>query len=129
MEKIWKIVHKGKEISVLDYSGCKPDKMIKLFMERKRLVQAENKPVLVLSIFKDNYVTPEFMRVVEKGVQEIESLIERNAIIGLSEIQKWILKGMNLWYKKQVHHFDSYDEALDFLVGDNHTSSQSEASK
>jgi len=92
-------------------------------------VQAENKPVLVLSIFKNNYVTPEFMRQVEKGVKEVESLVEKNAIIGLSDTQKWILKGMNLWYKRQVHHFDSYDQALEFLVADNKTESQSKASE
>lgn len=118
MEKVRKIYHKGKSILVVDYTGCKTDRMIEIFDTAKHWIQTENKPALVVSIFNKNYATPEFMRHVEKGLKEVESLIDCNAAIGLSDIQKWIVKGVNLWYKRQVYYFDTYNEALEFLAAD-----------
>jgi hypothetical protein len=115
MNKVWKVFHKGKEILVLDYSGCKTPEMIEIGRTAKQLMKAENKHVVTLSILKNNHLTPEFMRFFEKEIKEVEHLIDKNAITGLTEIQKWILKGVNLWYKRQIHHFDSYEEALEFL--------------
>lgn len=116
MEAVRKIVRNNKEILILDYTGIKADKMVEIFDRAKQLILSENKPVLVVSIFCNNYVTPNFMRHVEKEVKDVESLIDRNSIIGLSEVQKWIVKGMNLWYKRQLYCFASLDEALEFLV-------------
>lgn len=116
MDRIKKIIHQGKEIILLDYSGCKTEQMITLINLAKQWIEEKNQPVLVLSIFHKNYVTPEFMRHVEKELKKVEHLIDKNAIIGLSAVQKWILLGVNLWYTRQIHHFDSYEKALEFLV-------------
>jgi len=116
MERVRKIYHRDKEIIVVDYTESKTDRMIEIFDKAKYLVQTENKQVLVLSIFSKNYVTPKFMRHVEKELKEVESLIDQNVIIGLSEIQEWILKGVNIWYNRQIHSFGSFDEGLEFIV-------------
>lgn len=120
MERIKKIRHKEKEAISVDYSDCKEDDMILLLTKARDLILTENKEVLVLSIFNSkNFVTPKFMRHLEKELSTVEKLIHKNAIIGLSKTQLWILKGVNLWYKKKIYHFDSEAQALDFLVSNN----------
>ena len=101
---------------MLDYSELNEAEMIALLDSAISLVLANNKPVKVLSILRRNYITPAFMRHFESQMPLVEHLSERNAIIGLSQIQLWILKAVNLWYKKQIHHFDTREEALNFLV-------------
>ena len=115
MELVRKIHLNGKEILVLDYSNKKVEEMIKVVDTAKQLILAENKPVLVLGIFDKNFITPLFMRHLEKEIKGIEHLIDKNGVVGLSDIQLWILKGMNLWYKRQIYHFKTVDEASAFL--------------
>lgn len=116
-ERLKKIVHKNKEVLIIDYSNCKEQGMIELATAARELVLKEDKNVLLLSILNDKtYVTPKFVRHVEKELRAAESLIVRNAVAGISNVQLWIVKGINLWYKNKMHAFDSVDDALDFLV-------------
>ena len=102
---------------VLDYSGCKGDRMIQIFDEAVKLSLSEGKSFAVLSMLDDkSFISPEFMRHLEKELPKVDMLIRKQAVIGLSTIQHWILKGMNLWYKRKVHSFSSMEEAMNFLV-------------
>ena len=116
-ERLKKVVYKQKEVLIIDYSDEKEAGMIEIIQSAKEFILRENKKVLVLSIFNhNNFVSPRFMRQVEKQVKETEHLIGKNAITGISDVQQWIVKGINLWHKSQLHPFDSVDKALDFLV-------------
>ncbi len=92
--------------------------MISLFDSAVAMALKKNESVLVLSILKKNYITPNFMRHFEKKLPKVEHITERNAIVGLSQVQQWILKAVNLWSKEKIHHFDTREEALDYLVQD-----------
>jgi hypothetical protein len=116
-DRLKKIVHNNIEVLVIDYSNCKEPDMIELVVSAKELILRENKEVVILSILNNKtYVTPKFIRALETDLRIADHLILRNAVTGISEIQRWIVKGINLWYKTKVHVFDSYDEALEFLV-------------
>lgn len=117
MERIKKIVHKNKEILIIDYSNCKEPDMIELARAAKELILKENKKVLILNKLNDKtYATPKFIRFIEEGLREVEELVVKNAVTGISTVQQWIVKGINLWYKNKLHPFNTVDEALDFLV-------------
>jgi hypothetical protein len=118
LDRLYTIQHNGKEVLILDYSGLRELEMISLLDAAISLVLKNNKPVLVLSILKKNYITPVFMRHFEKHMPSVEGFSEKNAITGLSQVQLWILKAVNLWYKKEIHHFDTVEEAQDYLVRD-----------
>ncbi|HEX6892330.1 MAG TPA: hypothetical protein VF141_16600 [Chryseolinea sp.] len=116
-ERLRKVLHKNKEVLIIDYSNCKEAAMIELVTTASELVHKENKKVFLLSIFNDKtYVSPKFIRHVEKELKAAEHLIVKNAITGISPVQRWIVKGINLWYTNQIHPLDSVDKALDFLV-------------
>jgi hypothetical protein len=109
--------YKGKEILVIDYSDLKEPGMITLISDAKHLVLEQQKPILVLSIFtRKNYVSPKFLRHAEAEIKAVEHLIRKNSIVGLSQIQLWIVRGINRWHKSQLHPFNSEEEALEFLV-------------
>src|SRR5690349_5074034 len=112
MNKVRKEIYKEKEVVIVDYSGCRGEAMIDIFDEAKRLLQIENKHVVVLTVFDNHtYVSPTFMRHVANNIHEVDVLIDKQAIIGLSSLQMWILKGMNLWYRRQVHSFETREQA------------------
>jgi hypothetical protein len=118
MDSVRIIQHKGKEVLILDYSGCLGARMIERFDKAKAIVLSEGRSFPVLSVFNEKtFVSPEFMRHVERNLPELEALISKQAIVGLSTVQGWILKGVNLWYKRQIHQFDTVDAALDYLIG------------
>lgn len=61
-------------------------------------------------------MSPNFLRHVKRELLKVDELIARQAIIGISNVQEWILKGINLWYKRQIYAYNSFDEAVEFLV-------------
>ena len=120
MTKIQRVKYRGKEILVADYSNCKEAEMISVATELKDLIDKEGKMVLVLSVFNEkNYATPNFVRHIEKEIRKVEHLVDKQAVTGLNDIKIWIVKGLNLWLKKSVKHFDTVGEAFKFLVDDN----------
>jgi hypothetical protein len=117
MTPVRKITHQGKEILVIDYSGSTGDALIEIFDQAKLMVLADQKNVRVLSVFNPkHYVSSKFIRYIESEMVPVEHLIDKNTITGLSETQKWILKGVNLWLRKKIHYFSSEEKALSFLI-------------
>lgn len=92
--------------------------MIDLLIEFRTLLISNNKPQLILSIFNDrSYATPKFMqafRTVKR--EEAIALIEKQAVVGLSDTKKLILKGYNFIFNRNIPSFDSTHAAIDYLL-------------
>ena len=117
MGKVNKIVIEGKEILEVDYSGAKEPEMINLLIQASDILTKEYKPLLVISIFgPTNYVTPAFLRTVEKKLSEQKHLIIKQAIIGLTTSQKMLLKGLNFFLQRNFKTFNTIDEGLRYLL-------------
>lgn len=102
---------------VIDYSNSPESRMIADVSELKAIILNEQKQVLILSIFNTNsFATPKYVRHVESEIREVEDLIGKQAVVGLTDVKTWILKGVNLWVKKKIHPFNSIDQALDYLT-------------
>jgi hypothetical protein len=83
----------------------------------KAFILNEKREISVVSIFNGkNFATPAYMRHLEAELKEVEPYVLKNCVTGLSQTQIWIVKGINLWYKKQIHHFGTLAEAMDFAV-------------
>lgn len=121
METVRKLHHQGKEILVIDYSDQRGHQLIETFERAKSLALTENKQVVVLSIFNHKtFVNSHFMQHLRHHLPKVDRIIRKQAVVGLSITQEWILKGLNLWYERNVYSFASVDEALHFLVTDDH---------
>lgn len=111
------VLHKGKEVVILDYSDLREEEMMQLLSYAKERILEEGMVVLVGSIFNQkNFVTPKFMRFTESVLKETERLIFKNSITGISQTQIWILKGINMWYRSKIQAFNTPEELLEYLV-------------
>ena len=90
--------------------------MISLVTRLKEMVLEEQQPTFVISVFGNNFVTPAFMRQAEKATIEAIQLIRGMAVTGLTPMQEWILKGFNLFLKKDYKSFRTKEEAMEFLA-------------
>lgn len=118
-ERLKKVTHRNRDVLIIDYTNLKEPGLIEIVAAARDLIIKENKPVLVLGIFNaKTYASPKFIRFLENALKEVDHLITKNAVTGISDVQRWIVKGINLWYKNKLHPFDSVDKALDFLARD-----------
>lgn len=118
-ERMKIVLHKGKEIVILDYSDLREEEMMQLLSYAKERVLEEGKLVLIGSIFNQkNFVTPKFMRFTESVLKETEKLVVKNSITGISQTQVWILKGINMWYRRKLQAFKTKEELLEYLASE-----------
>lgn len=119
MKGVYKTEYQGRAILVIDYSSCKEGEMIERLTYAAALIESENTPTRVLSILDDKtYITPRFLREVETVNLKTHTLLERQSVVGLTSVQKVILKGFNLFTPSTVlRSFDTQDEAFQYLVG------------
>lgn len=107
----------GKEILVVDYSGCKSDQMIDIFNQAKREILARGERCWILADLSNTYITPNFMRHAEREMLEVKHLIIKNAFIGMSKPKRMILKGFSLLMgKDDFVAFDTKEEAIEYLL-------------
>lgn len=113
-------IHDEKEIFIVDFSDCKEDEMIEMLIEFRNMLISTNKPQLALGIFNDkSFLTPRFMQVFRKEKRiEVTPFIKRQALVGLNETKKIILKGYNLFFNRNIQAFDSKELAIQFLISD-----------
>jgi hypothetical protein len=118
MERIRKIVIQGKEIIAIDYSGLKEQGMINLAIEAKHVAMETPQPKLIINSFKNTYITPGYVRHMERESNEIKPIIERNALVGLNTPKMMILKGFNLFMGTDFRAFSTEKEAIEYLIGE-----------
>lgn len=122
MDRIENLKFGNKEVYIIDYSDCKEAEMIALVSQLKMKVLKGNKQVLILSIFNDRgYVTSKFMRHAERETREALHLIQKQAMVGLNETKKLILKGYNFLFKKNIQVFETREHALEYLLDESTT--------
>lgn len=116
MSRIKSIVLQGKSIIVVDYAGCKEDEMLALAALAKAAVKAEGTLKLVISRYSNMYITPRFVRFFENETNEVKPFLKKNALIGLNEPKKIILKAFNFFMGTDFRAFDTEKQALEFLL-------------
>ena len=113
-------VHNGQEILIIDFSSRKEAEMISMMIEFRSIIIADAKPQLALGIFNDrSYITPKFMAAFRKEKRvEVTPFIKRQAVVGLNETKKIILKGYNLFFNRDIRAFDTKESAIQYLVSE-----------
>ncbi|MBS1557334.1 MAG: hypothetical protein JST69_01300 [Bacteroidetes bacterium] len=117
--RVKKIQVSGREIICIDYSQCKADKLIYVFNLAKEIVVNSGKECLLLNNLDRTYITPPFLRHVEREMYPLRHLVKKNAFINLTIPQRMILKAFALFMNtKDYLAFDTYDEAIRYLISD-----------
>jgi len=120
MKSVQRLQVNEKEILILDYSSCKEAEMMALATEFMQLALAENKMVLVMTVYNEKgFVTPKVMAHFEKVTSQILHLVDKAALVGLSPTKKIILKGYNLLFNRNYRAFNTRQEAIAYLIDPN----------
>lgn len=117
MGHVKKIEFDNRIILEIDYSGCNESGMINLLHQAAIIGITDNRPYLVLSVLnKKNFLTPAFMKEVKEVVKQNLHLIEKQAIVGLTQTQRIIVMGLNIFVQRNFKVFDTKEEAVRFLL-------------
>jgi len=116
MERIKKVIYKGKEIIYIDYNGLKEEEMISLMYKHKDLVLQENKPCLFLADYTNARTTPGYIKEADNFIKTTKNLVKRGAFIGIDPMKRIILNSVIKLYKVNYKAFDSKEKAIDALV-------------
>ena len=116
MNRLKNITLQGHAIIVVDYAGCKEEEMLSLAARAKEAIKVDDSPKLVISRYSNMYITPRFVRFFENETNEVKPFLKKNALIGLNEPKKVILKAFNFFMGTDFRAFDTEKEALEFLM-------------
>ena len=108
-------VHGEHQIIMVDYKGLKEKEMIELQQANFELV-TQTKIRLILSDFRNCYVTPAFVVEAKKFTEATLQHIDKVGLLGIDSVKSWILKGILLTYPVNFKPFDTKEEAIQFLT-------------
>ena len=108
-------VHGEQQIIMVDYKGLKEKEMIELQQANFELV-TQTKIRLILSDFRNCYVTPAFVVEAKKFTAATLQHIDKVGLPGIDSVKPWILKEILLTYPVNFKPFDTKEEAIQFLT-------------
>lgn len=112
------IDYNGKKIFFADFSRCETtEDILKLILEGKEVALKEpDDSILALQDFTDKKASKEIVELVKKVSKETEPKLHRQAVVGVTSLQRVILNGVNRLLKKEIKAFSTKEEALEYLT-------------
>jgi len=116
MKSHW-MTHNGKNIFYADYSNMNPEE---LQAEGASIVSAlsvmPKNSVLSLVDVRGTFGTPDAMNILKGITSKTKYFVHKRAVVGITGVQKILLKGLNQFVGQNSVPFDSVDEALEWLI-------------
>jgi len=117
MERVKFIIHKWRQILLLDGSHCSLDEAIKGIDEAEKVIRSQ--PESSLLILTDVTGARYNLEVIEK-LKEFASgnkpYVRASAVVGLDGLQKVVYNAVTLFSKRTFPVFDDIDKAKDWLI-------------
>jgi hypothetical protein len=118
MKSHW-MTHKGKKVFYADYSNMNPEE---LSVEGASIVSVLSKmpkdSVLSLVDVRGTFGTRDAMNILKGITSKTKFYVHKRAVIGITGVQKILLKALNQFVGQNSVSFDSVDEALEWLIQD-----------
>ncbi len=120
MERIEFISHKGKQVLLVDVSGCTPQELILLSTAVKNVVTSQAKEsVLMLADFTGAQVNKAALTRLKEATVADAPFIRKSAWIGTEGIPEAHFQALRAFSsKRQFVYFKTRAEALDWLAED-----------
>ena len=117
MARITWVTHKGKEILVFDHCKLTEDDCRQQISKVENSIQSTTqKDLLKLSIVSGKNRDTDVKEQLQALANKYDSLIRKEAIIGLKGLRKVFLKATSAISNKAVASFDDIEKAKDWLV-------------
>ena len=119
MDRVRFLTHQGKQVLLVDYSGCTRQTVLDILKQRERIVMAQPPGSVLLLVdatgaqfSKD---TIEEIKIV--AVREHDR-VKRAAMVGSEGVPKVFVEAVRTFAARDYRAFPSREAALDWLVGE-----------
>lgn len=116
MNRIRTVIIQNHSILVIDYSNLKESEMIQLAIDVKAHILSVKTPQLIISNFRNTFISSKYLRHMERETEYVEPYIKRNVLVGLNTPKMMILRGFNLLLGTDYRAFSDERSALEYLI-------------
>jgi hypothetical protein len=117
MSKVRPIVHNGKQIIFLDFSGCNVEDFSTIINEAEKLIRAEPlNSVLTLTDVTDAKYNLEVTEALIEFVKGNKPFVKAGGVVGLDTIKKVIYNSVMHFSGRNLLAFDDIEKAKNWLV-------------
>lgn len=110
------IIHKGKEILYVDYTGMKENEILEEMDKATAFALKENRPMLRLSNMTDVFAVPSVVDRAKESGKRTKHLTIKRAAVGITGAKKVLFNAFNRFSGNNARAFDDVDEAKEWLV-------------
>lgn len=120
MERVKTIIHKYKQVIDIDFSNLTSYNMpeiLKVVQDAKQMIRTNPlNSVLTLTDFDGMFFNKEILDLMIQYVAENKPYVKASAIIGAGGLRKIAVNNAEKFSMRDLHLFDSEQDALDWLV-------------
>jgi hypothetical protein len=117
MDRAKFIVHKGKEIFIMDCRDASLDEMNKIIEECILQVRKHpEKSVLTLTISGGSAFSGETISKLKEVARDNTPYVKAGAIVGVTGLYKVVFNAVAMFSKRRFYLFVTVDEAMDFFA-------------
>lgn len=117
MDRVRFIIHQGKQILLIDYSGCTRQTLLDILKERERIVMAQPKgSVLTLVDATGAQFSKDVIEEIKVVAVRERDRVKRAAMVGVEDVPKVFVDSVSHFAARDYHAFATREAALDWLV-------------
>jgi len=117
MERVRFLVHKGKQILCIDFSGASPQETFDVIKVAQPLIAKEPPAsVRTMTVVAGLHFNNESSKALKEYAAANKPFVKAAAIVGLSGLQRIIYEGMLLFTRRQMSTFGDVESAKDWLA-------------
>jgi len=120
MERIKFIRHKGAEILYLDFSGCQAAELFPLIAHAKAVIASQPRhSLLTLTNVTDTQQNDAVNQQFKIFTAHNKAYVKAAAALGVDGLKKIVLDTIERIAKRQIHPFETVEQAMDWLAEQN----------
>jgi len=119
MERVRFLTHQGKQILLVDYTGCTRQTLLDILKERERIVMAQPKgSVLLLVDLTGAQFSKDTVEEVKIVAVRERDRVKRAALVGEETQPKVFADSVRTFSARDYHTFPTREAAMEWLVQD-----------
>lgn len=119
VERVRFIRHKGKNILLLDFSGCTAEEVLILIEEGKKVIRSHpEQSLLTLTNVKDARYDSRVVTAMKEFAAHNKPYVRKGSVVGISVLQKVVFDAITRFSGRDLQSFNDLVKAKDYLAED-----------
>ena len=130
MDRVRFLTHQGKQVLLVDYSGCARQTVLDILKERASIVLAQppGSVLLLVDVTGSQFSKDEIEEVKKVAVRERDR-VKRAAVVGVESVPKVLVNAVQTFAVRDYHPCPTREAALDWLVQEDDGPAKDETQK